>query len=173
MALLEIKDGKVKAAVFVATALFLCMVAVVSAPLRIPHKLFLPVGLLCVASLWLTPWEITLALLFGLALKLLLTFAPHDFLLGSPVGKYFLEMFQIGIIANFSLAFVNLVPLPPLDGGHILEGLLPRSLANAYAGIGRYGFLILVVLLASGMLSSVLTPLLRWSWNTTLTIYGL
>ena len=82
-------------------------------------------------------------------------------------------MFQIGIIANFSLAFVNLVPLPPLDGGHILEGLLPRSLANAYARIGRYGFLILVVLLASGMLSSVLTPLLRWSWNTTLTIYGL
>ena len=85
----------------------------------------------------------------------------------------FLEMFQIGIIANFSLAFVNLVPLPPLDGGHIIEGLLPRRLANAYAGIGRYGFLILVVLLASGMLSSVLTPLIRWSWNTTLTIYGL
>ena len=117
--------------------------------------------------------NITLALLFGLALKLLLTFAPHDFLLGSSVGKYLLEMFQIGIIANFSLAYVNLIPLPPLDGGHILEGLLPRQLANAFGGVRRYGFLILVVLLASGMLSSILTPLIRWSWNTTLWIYGI
>ena len=117
--------------------------------------------------------NITLALLFGLALKLLLTFAPHDFLLGSPVGKYLLEMFQIGIIANFSLAYVNLIPLPPLDGGHILEGLLPRQLANAFGGVRRYGFLILVVLLASGMLSSILTPLIRWSWNTTLWLYGI
>ena len=117
--------------------------------------------------------NIALALLFGLALKLLITFAPHDFLIGSPVGKYFLEMFQIGVIANFSLAFVNLIPLPPLDGGHILEGLLPRRLAYAWNGIGRYGFLILVVLLASGMLSSVLTPLIRWSWNSTLLLFGI
>ena len=117
--------------------------------------------------------NITLALLFGLALKLLLTFAPHDFLLGSAVGKYLLEMFQIGIIANFSLAFMNLIPLPPLDGGHIVECLLPRQLANAYSGIRRYGFLVLAVLLASGMLSSILTPLIRWSWNTTLWLYGI
>ena len=117
--------------------------------------------------------NITLALLFGLGLKLLLTFAPHDFLLGNPVGKFLLEMFQIGIIANFSLAYVNLIPLPPLDGGHILEGLLPRQLANAFGGIRRYGFLVLVVLLASGLLSSILTPLIRWSWNTTLWLYGI
>ena len=117
--------------------------------------------------------NITLALLFGLALKLLLTFAPHDFLLGSAVGKYLLEMFQIGIIANFSLAFMNLIPLPPLDGGHIVECLLPRQLANTFGGVRRYGFLILVVLLASGMFSSILTPLIRWSWNTTLWLYGI
>ena len=117
--------------------------------------------------------NIMLALLFGLALKLLLTFAPHDFLLGSAVGKYLLEMFQIGIIANFSLAFMNLIPLPPLDGGHIVECLLPRQLANTYSGIRRYGFLVLAVLLASGMLSSILTPLIRWSWNTTLWLYGI
>jgi len=117
--------------------------------------------------------NITLALLFGLALKLLLIFASQDFLLGTSVGKYLLEMFQVGVIANFSLAFVNLIPLPPLDGGHILEGVLPRSLANAYGRIERYGFLILVVLLASGVLSSILTPLIRWSWNTTLLIFGI
>ena len=117
--------------------------------------------------------NIALALLFGLALKLLITFAPHDFLIGSPVGKYFLEMFQIGVIANFSLAFVNLIPLPPLDGGHILEGLLPRSLANWFYKLERYGFLLVVLLLASGAASSVLTPLIRWSWNMALGMVGI
>ncbi len=116
--------------------------------------------------------NILLALSFAGALKILL-FAPQDFLLGSSVGRYLLEMFQIGIIANFSLAWMNLIPLPPLDGGHIVEGLLPRSLANAYGRIERYGFLVLAVLLASGMLSSVLTPLIRWSWNTALWIFGI
>ena len=116
--------------------------------------------------------NILLALSFAGALKILL-FAPQDFLLGSSVGRYLLEMFQIGIIANFSLAWMNLIPLPPLDGGHIVEGLLPRSLANAYGRIERYGFLVLAVLLASGMLSSILTPLIRWSWNTALWIFGI
>ncbi len=116
--------------------------------------------------------NILLALSFAGALKILL-FAPQDFLLGSSVGRYLLEMFQIGIIANFSLAWMNLIPLPPLDGGHIVEGLLPRSLANAYGRIERYGFLVLAVLLASGMLSSVLTPLIRWSWNTALWMFGI
>ena len=51
--------------------------------------------------------------------------------------------------------------------------LLGNVLANAFGSIQRYGFLILVVLLASGMLSSILTPLIRWSWNTTLWIYGI
>ena len=50
---------------------------------------------------------------------------------------------------------------------------LQNALANVFGGIRRYGFLVLVVLLASGMLSSILTPLIRWSWNTTLWLYGI
>ncbi|MBQ4615592.1 MAG: site-2 protease family protein [Mailhella sp.] len=114
-----------------------------------------------------------LALLFAGALRLLLSFAPHDFLLGSSVGKYLLQMFQTGIIANFTLAWVNLIPIPPLDGGHIVEGLLPRSAANWYGRIERFGFLAVVVLLASGAMSSILTPLIRWSWNTALWMVGI
>lgn len=117
--------------------------------------------------------NIGLALLFAVALRLLLSFASHDFLVGSSVGKYLLQMFQVGIIANFTLAWVNLLPIPPLDGGHILEGLLPRSLASWFYRLERYGFLLVVLLLASGAASSVLTPLIRWSWNMALGLVGI
>ncbi len=116
--------------------------------------------------------NIGLALLFAAALRLLL-FAPESFLVGSSLGKYLLQMFQVGIIANFTLAWVNLLPIPPLDGGHILEGLLPRSLANWYSRVERYGFLLVVILLASGAASSVLTPLIRGSWNMALRLVGI
>jgi Zn-dependent protease len=48
---------------------------------------------------------------------------------------------------NIFLALFNLLPLPPFDGGHVVEGLLPRPLARRYASIGRFGFLLLIFLL--------------------------
>jgi Zn-dependent protease len=51
----------------------------------------------------------------------------------------------IGI--NIFLALFNLLPIPPFDGSHIVEGLLPREAARKYAGFQRYGILLLVVVL--------------------------
>jgi Zn-dependent protease len=51
------------------------------------------------------------------------------------------------LVINVSLAIFNMLPIPPFDGGHIVEGLLPRPLAARYAALGRYGFLVLVVLI--------------------------
>jgi Zn-dependent protease len=48
---------------------------------------------------------------------------------------------------NVFLAIFNLIPLPPFDGGHVVEGLLPRRLAVHYGKLRRYGFLLLIMLL--------------------------
>ncbi|TVQ33800.1 MAG: site-2 protease family protein [Geminicoccaceae bacterium] len=55
--------------------------------------------------------------------------------------------FANAILVNLILAIFNLFPLPPLDGGRIVTSLLPRHLAYRYAGLERYGLLILLLLL--------------------------
>ena len=116
--------------------------------------------------------NIALALIFAVCLRLLL-FAPADVLTSTAAGNYFLQMFQIGIVANFSLAWINLLPIPPLDGGHIVESLLPYQAARQYMALSRYGFILLVVLIASGVLNNILTPLIRWSWQFALWLVGI
>ena len=48
---------------------------------------------------------------------------------------------------NIFLAIFNLLPIPPFDGGHVVEGLLPRPLAARWRGCRRFGFPLLVLLL--------------------------
>jgi Zn-dependent protease len=70
------------------------------------------------------------------------------------------RMAEIGMGVNVALMVLNLFPLPPLDGGRIAVSLLPQHLAWRYAQLERFGFPILLVLLFTGTLSSVLTPLM-------------
>jgi Zn-dependent protease len=72
-----------------------------------------------------------------------------------------LEMAQIGIKINAVLMALNLLPLPPLDGGRIAVSLLPARQAYQLARIEPYGMLILIVLAVTPVLSWILAPLLR------------
>ncbi|MGD8673009.1 MAG: site-2 protease family protein [Thiogranum sp.] len=66
-----------------------------------------------------------------------------------------------GIFINTILMVLNLLPLPPLDGGRILTGILPAPYAYRFARIEPYGFIILLVLLMTGILGSIIWPFVQ------------
>ena len=78
-------------------------------------------------------------------------------ILAAPDGDaaYFL---QRAVIINLLLMFFNLIPIPPLDGGNVLLGLLPPPLARHYSQLRQYGFLILYALMLSGYAARLILP---------------
>ena len=80
-------------------------------------------------------------------------------------------MAKAGVSINIVLMVLNLLPLPPLDGGRIAVSLLPMRLARPFAQIERYGFIILIVLLFSGVLSQILKPLFALVYTLISTLF--
>ncbi len=81
-----------------------------------------------------------------------------------PLGagrQFVLVMVQIGITFNILLCIFNLIPVPPLDGGRVLRGLVPESLGRRLDAIEPYGLIILVALLATGIGGSIVWPLVQ------------
>ena len=83
------------------------------------------------------------------------------------------EMASAGIQVNLMLMALNLLPILPLDGGRIAVSLLPHSLAMRYAGLERYGFMIVILLLATGILSDLMAPLMAAGFFALKAIVGL
>jgi Zn-dependent protease len=72
------------------------------------------------------------------------------------------QLLSLGIQLNVLLAIFNLVPLPPLDGSHVVEWALPNGVGHRYMqSIAPYGGLILLALVMSGALFTILNPILR------------
>ena len=69
--------------------------------------------------------------------------------------RFFLEMAQAGVLTNLVMFAFNLFPIPPMDGGRIVVGLLPWRLAVGFAQVERFGFFIVMGLVLLGVVNSL------------------
>lgn len=94
------------------------------------------------------------------------------------LGIYFLVLFTFGITneivlnilnyiisINLGLGIFNLIPIPPLDGFHVINSIFIRKSFKVVEFLQRYGFIILIVLLASGVLTNIMTIVENWILN--------
>lgn len=102
--------------------------------------------------------NLAMALGWAFAYKLGVGLAP-----GFPALAWLVFVGACGIFVNVIFMVLNLLPLPPLDGGRIVVSLLPHRLALKFARIERYGFLILMVLLFTKLLGYILWPMISLS----------
>ena len=99
-------------------------------------------------------------LVMAIAWGILLGFVQRGLQTGEfPTAAYlFIDMAYVGITINVVLMVLNLLPMPPLDGGRIAVSLLPNNLAMQLSRVEQYGFIILIVLMFTGVLGKILSP---------------
>ena len=96
--------------------------------------------------------------------------------LGTSLGDSGMALVYLGVAGitiNAILMMLNLLPLPPLDGGRVLTGLLPGPWAYKFSRIEPYGFFILIGLLVTGVLGIILWPLISFFMSMMVPVSGL
>ena len=82
-------------------------------------------------------------------------------------------MAGIGVIINIVLMVVNFLPILPLDGGRVLMGILPFKWAVMFTKTERYGFLLVILLLFTGILDKILMPMIQMVQNNLFSLFGI
>jgi Zn-dependent protease len=121
--------------------------------LRQPRRDFMLVAAAGPAS------NLVIAMVAAIAYRILVAGLDSSSELLSRIGPDFLaRVLAWTVTSNVWLALFNLIPVPPLDGGNVLAGLLPPQSARILLGLMPFGFIILYVLMLSGALSALLAP---------------
>ena len=107
-----------------------------------------------------------MAIVWGLVLKLVVS--SPDFVYAEALTA----MAKVGIQINGVLMILNLLPLPPLDGGRIAVSLLPPKLAYQFSQVERFGLIILLGLLFTGLLDGILRPPLKMFYSFISALFG-
>ena len=90
----------------------------------------------------------------------------------SPSFPFLLQMCFVGVTINVVLMVLNLLPMPPLDGGRIAVSLLPNNLAFKLAQVEKYGFAILIALMFTGVLNKIIGPFINFFQQAILQIFA-
>lgn len=114
--------------------------------------------------------NLLMALIWGLIAKIgIMSQMNGNQWLGEPLAY----MGGAGIMLNVVLGVLNLIPLPPLDGGKVLEAVLPKRAAYNMSLIEPYGFFILILLMLSGLLFKIMGPFVEVIITMIGDLYGL
>lgn len=89
--------------------------------------------------------------------------------IATPLGA----MLVYSILINISLCIFNLLPIMPMDGARIIWNFLPREQAEKYEATGQYYFIIILVLIVSGALAYIITPVRNVILNIFNIIFGI
>ncbi len=98
--------------------------------------------------------NLILAVLFGVAFEAYLGAVENPGLIA--------QTLLIAVVMNVMLAVFNMIPVPPLDGGNVLMGLVPHSVARSIDWLRPYGFFIIYGLMLTGVLSTIMRPVQRF-----------
>ncbi|TNF34579.1 MAG: site-2 protease family protein [Gammaproteobacteria bacterium] len=104
---------------------------------------------------------------------ILLMLFSHHVLVSGMLATLISSMAEIGVVINLILMVLNLFPIPPLDGGRIVTGVMPPQLAAIFGQLEMMGMWIVIFLLASGILGKILWPMVRGVQSNLYAFFGI
>lgn len=113
--------------------------------------------------------NLVMALIWGGCIKTGALIGPQT----SMLALFLVMTGQAGVLINLVLGFLNLIPIPPLDGSRVMSSLLSPKWAYSYSKIEPYGFMIILLLLLSGVLGWIISGPIFWALQMIYALFNL